>query len=51
MERAGGVGILPSGAVHLELPTTVVDRGADAYADIVEADETPQDGQEDGQAL
>jgi hypothetical protein len=28
--RAGGVGIMPSGAVHLELPTTIVDRRADA---------------------
>ncbi|QQD77588.1 glycosyltransferase [Curtobacterium sp. YC1] len=30
MERSGGVGILPSGAVHLEAPTTVVDRRVDA---------------------
>lgn len=30
MERFGGVGILPSGAVHLEAPTTVVDRRVDA---------------------
>jgi hypothetical protein len=26
MERFGGAGILPSGAVHLESPTTVPDR-------------------------
>ena len=30
MERFGGVGILPSGAVHLESPTTVTDRRVDA---------------------
>jgi GT2 family glycosyltransferase len=30
MERRGGAGILPSGAVHLEAPTTVVDRTTDA---------------------
>ncbi|MUK02149.1 glycosyltransferase [Vibrio cholerae] len=30
MERYGGAGIIPSGAVHLEAPTTVVDRRIDA---------------------
>jgi GT2 family glycosyltransferase len=30
MERAGGAGIVPSGAVHLESPTTVTDRSVDA---------------------
>ncbi|GAA3338312.1 glycosyltransferase family A protein [Curtobacterium pusillum] len=30
MERFGGTGILPSGAVHLEAPTTVTDRRVDA---------------------
>jgi GT2 family glycosyltransferase len=30
MERYGGAGILPSGAVHLEAPTTVPDREIDA---------------------
>jgi hypothetical protein len=30
MERFGGCGILPSGAYHMELPTTVVDRATDA---------------------
>ncbi|MGN8048788.1 glycosyltransferase family 2 protein [Curtobacterium sp. 22159] len=30
MERFGGAGILPSGAVHLEAPTTVRDRRVDA---------------------
>lgn len=34
MERFGGAGILPSGAVHLEAPTTVPDRSNDAL-DIV----------------
>ncbi|MEO5314566.1 glycosyltransferase family A protein [Pseudarthrobacter sp. CC12] len=31
MERYGGAGILPSGAVHLESPTTVTDRRVEAY--------------------
>lgn len=31
MEKYGGAGILPSGAVHLESPTTVTDRRAEAY--------------------
>ncbi|TQJ58857.1 glycosyl transferase family 2 [Arthrobacter sp. SLBN-83] len=31
MERYGGAGILPSGAVHLEAPTTVTDRSVEAY--------------------
>ncbi|MFJ6002574.1 glycosyltransferase family 2 protein [Arthrobacter sp. NPDC092385] len=30
MERFGGAGIIPSGAVHLEAPTTVTDRAIDA---------------------
>ncbi|MCY1695361.1 glycosyltransferase [Curtobacterium sp. SL109] len=30
MERFGGAGIVPSGAVHLEAPTTVSDRSVDA---------------------
>jgi hypothetical protein len=30
MERFGGAGIIPSGAVHLEAPTTVVDRSTEA---------------------
>lgn len=34
MERFGGAGILPSGAVHLEAPTTVPDRSTEA-GDIV----------------
>ena len=31
MERYGGAGILPSGAVHLESPTTIPHRSADAF--------------------
>ena len=31
MERFGGAGILPSGAVHLEAPTTMPDRTVDAF--------------------
>jgi GT2 family glycosyltransferase len=31
METAGGVGIVPSGAVHLEAPTTIPDRPVDAF--------------------
>ncbi|MBM7475476.1 glycosyltransferase family 2 protein [Curtobacterium herbarum] len=38
MERFGGVGIVPSGAVHLEAPTTVTDRSVDA-PDVVFAHE------------
>ncbi|WP_222122028.1 glycosyltransferase family 2 protein [Curtobacterium sp. 9128] len=39
MERVGGAGIVPSGAVHLEAPTTVTDRSVDA-PDVVFADPT-----------
>jgi GT2 family glycosyltransferase len=31
MAKYGGAGILPTGAVHLEAPTTVVDRRVEAY--------------------
>ncbi|MDP9887561.1 glycosyltransferase [Pseudarthrobacter enclensis] len=31
MERYGGAGILPSGAVHLESPTTVIERRVEAH--------------------
>jgi hypothetical protein len=31
MERYGGAGLLPSGAVHLEAPTTIAERPLDAY--------------------
>lgn len=36
-DRAGAVGVLPSGAFHLELPTTLARRDADAYTLVLEA--------------
>ena len=49
MERAGGVGIVPSGAVHLESPTTVTDRSVDA-PDVLFVDERlPDERLPDGQ--
>lgn len=36
MERFGGAGILPSGAVHLEAPTTIPDRPVDAFDVVLE---------------
>ena len=36
LEAAGGAGILPSAAYHLELPTTLRERGTDAYAEVLE---------------
>lgn len=38
MEKAGGAGIMPSAAVHLESPTTVTERSVEAY-DVVLGDE------------
>ena len=38
MERFGGAGILPSGAVHLEAPTTMPDRTVDAFDVLFHAD-------------
>lgn len=35
LERRGGAGLLPSGAWHLELPTTLSDRRVDAYAAVI----------------
>ena len=35
-ETAGGAGLLPSGAWHLELPTSIEDRSVDAYAAVLE---------------
>jgi hypothetical protein len=37
MERYGAAGILPSGAVHLESPTTVTDRRVEAYDVVLSA--------------
>jgi GT2 family glycosyltransferase len=36
MEKFGGAGILPSGAVHLESPTTITDRRVEAYSLILD---------------
>jgi len=36
MERRGGAGLLPSGAVHLESPTTITDRGFDAQYEVAD---------------
>lgn len=36
LERDGGAGLLPSGAWHLELPTTLTDRSVDAYTEVLE---------------
>jgi GT2 family glycosyltransferase len=38
MEKFGGAGILPSGAVHLESPTTVTDRRVEAYRVVLRDD-------------
>lgn len=35
-ERDGGAGLLPSGAWHLELPTSLTDRSVDAYAALLD---------------
>jgi GT2 family glycosyltransferase len=40
MERFGGAGLLPSLAYHLELPTTVPDRGAECYDYVIAADDS-----------
>ena len=39
LQSRGGAGIVPSGAYHLELPTTLVDRRVDAYEVVLEADD------------
>jgi len=39
MERYGGAGLLPSSAVHLELPTSLPRRTADAYTEVLERDD------------
>ncbi|WP_336646109.1 glycosyltransferase family 2 protein [Microbacterium sp. USHLN186] len=40
MERFGGAGILPSAAVHLEAPTTIVDRRVEAREVLLDPDGT-----------
>lgn len=42
MERFGGAGLLPSGAVHLEAPTTVPERTADIFDLLFPLDQKPQ---------
>ena len=42
MEREGGAGILPSGAVHLEAPTTVADRRVNAIDVLFGEPESPR---------
>lgn len=44
MERFGGAGILPSGAVHLESPTTVEHRPVDAFDLMLPRDSRPRAG-------
>lgn len=39
MQRRGGAGVLPTGAYHLQLPTTLPDRRVDAYAAVLEAED------------
>jgi len=52
MERDGGAGLVPSGAVHLEAPTTVPDRSANA-PDVLDDDQQTTGGdralREDGE--
>ena len=38
MEKFGGAGILPAGAVHLESPTTIPNRQVEAFEQILEPD-------------
>lgn len=42
MERRGGAGILPSGAVHLEAPTTIPDRPVDLFTLVLPDRDTTQ---------
>lgn len=46
LERFGGAGLFPSGAFHLEIPTTIPDRGVDAphALDVDTAHETARPG-------
>ena len=45
MERFGGAGILPSGAVHLESPTTVGDRSVEAFDVVLNHERPSTDGE------
>ncbi|MGY0006736.1 glycosyltransferase, partial [Micromonospora sp. I033] len=42
LERHGGAGVLPSGAYHLESPTTVTERDVEAWEVVVAESDTPQ---------
>ncbi|MFG1953177.1 glycosyltransferase [Micromonospora sp. NPDC048830] len=42
LERHGGAGVLPSGAYHLESPTTVTDRGVEAWEVVLSGSDAPQ---------
>ena len=48
MERAGGAGLLPSGAVHLEAPTTVPDRTVEARDVVFAAERRRRHGRPSG---
>lgn len=41
MERFGGAGIIPSGAVHLESPSTIPERDVDAFDVVFDASRAP----------
>ncbi|MEU7931407.1 glycosyltransferase family A protein [Micromonospora echinofusca] len=42
LARFGGAGVLPSGAYHLESPTTVTDREVEAWEIVLAEDDAPQ---------
>jgi GT2 family glycosyltransferase len=42
MARHGGAGVLPSGAYHLETPTTVTERDVEAWEVVLTESDTPQ---------
>ncbi|WP_446218004.1 glycosyltransferase family 2 protein [Micromonospora sp. IBHARD004] len=42
MARHGGAGVLPSGAYHLESPTTVTERDVEAWEVVLTESDTPQ---------
>ncbi|MCG5469775.1 glycosyltransferase family 2 protein [Micromonospora sp. LAH09] len=42
LSRYGGAGILPSGAYHLESPTTVTDRDVEAWEVVLADEDSPQ---------
>ena len=50
MARHGGAGILPSGAYHLESPTTVTERNVEAWQVVLTESDTPQPAERPRQA-